>query len=89
MSILRPARSAETHLQGKSEGAGSAQAHFEYQRMQFPQISGNGRAYVTAVGGHAKLGIRVAKDPTGRPMVSRWNCGHYRDFDHARNACDA
>lgn len=44
-------------------------ANFAYQRMQFPQFGGNGRAQVTAVGGYSRLQIRVANDGVGRPMV--------------------
>ncbi|CAL8464093.1 g3628 [Coccomyxa elongata] len=45
-------------------------ANFAYQRMQFPQFGGNGRAQVTAVGGYSRLQIRVANDGAGRPMVT-------------------
>lgn len=45
-------------------------AKFAYQRMAFPQFGGNGRVEVTAVGGHARLEIRVANDGAGRPMVN-------------------
>ena len=45
-------------------------AKFAYQRMAFPQFGGNGRVQVTAVGGHARLEIRVANDGAGRPMVN-------------------
>jgi hypothetical protein len=44
-------------------------ANFNYQRTTFPQIGGNGRAQVTAVGGYARLEICVANDGDGRPMV--------------------
>ncbi len=44
-------------------------AKFQYQRTSFPQISGDGSAYVESVGGHAKLGIKVANDGAGRPLV--------------------
>ncbi len=44
-------------------------AKFRYERTTFPQISGDGSAYVTTLGGHAKLGIRVANDGAGRPLV--------------------
>lgn len=44
-------------------------ANFNYQRTTFPQFGGNGRAQVAAVGGYARLEIRVANDGHGRPMV--------------------
>ena len=47
----------------------NVKAKFQYQRTTFPQVSGDGSAYVTAVGGHAKLGIRVANDGAGHPLV--------------------
>ncbi|CAL5226835.1 g9699 [Coccomyxa viridis] len=48
----------------------NVKARFQYQRTSFPQISGDGSAYVESVGGHAKLGIRVANDGAGRPLVT-------------------
>ena len=47
----------------------NVKARFQYQRTTFPQISGDGSAYVESVGGHVKLGIRVANDGAGRPLV--------------------
>ena len=47
----------------------NVKAKFQYQRTTFPQVSGDGSAYVTSVGGHAKLGIRVANDGVGHPLV--------------------
>ncbi len=49
-------------------------AKFAYQRMAFPQFGGNGRAQVVAVGGFARLQIRVANDGAGRPMVNVIAC---------------
>ena len=47
-------------------------ARFQYQRTSFPQISGDGSAYIQSVGGHVKLVIRVANDGAGRPLVCQF-----------------
>ena len=61
---------SSTASKGMVHAQANVKAKFQYQRTTFPQIGGDGSAYVTAVGGYAKLGIRVANDGAGRPLVS-------------------
>ena len=70
-----PAGSSPTHLPLAMQA--NVKARFQYQRTSFPQISGDGSAYVESVGGHAKLGIRVANDGAGRPLVCPCFAPHY------------
>ena len=66
----------------------NVKAKFQYQRTSFPQISGDGSAYVESVGGHAKLGIRVANDGAGRPLVCLSNFKMVLRLYSGRNSRD-
>ena len=67
----------------------NVKAKFQYQRTTFPQISGDGSAYVESVGGHAKLGIRVANDGAGRPLVCLKSCDQGYHSHPKQWACTA